>query len=245
MIIFGTREARLLTKVFDGDFCPYCGHNGTIACTVFSKHVHLFWIPFFPVGKRSVIWCTQCGHEFKHVSETAPVLQQQIANVIRSGKAPFWQWTGLLLMIALIANTLISGFRETKNTRLFMESPQVGDVYCVKYDDDYTLMSISSIENDSIFFIENKYTMSLKSRAKELHRDNFYDHDILYGYTHDELEELFEDKSILTIWRNFPYQTKKLDLTDEERKLLEEDGDNEEEDEYDAFMEKMYEDNEV
>ncbi|MDR2147249.1 MAG: hypothetical protein LBE91_12395, partial [Tannerella sp.] len=250
IIFYGTREARLSTKVFEDRFCPYCGQKGTVTCTVFSKHAHVFWIPLLPVGKREVIWCTHCGHEFKHAGETGPDLQKRIAAFSYRQKVPFWQWTGLLLLIAFIANTLIFGYlgarRETKNTELFIESPQVGDVYCVKYEKVYTLMAIDSIENDSVFFIENKYTMSFKSEAIQLHRDAFYDHDYIYGYTHDELKEMFhEDKSILNIWRNLPYQTKKLDLTDEERKLLEEDGDNEEEDEYDAFMEKMYEDNEV
>ena len=236
MIIFGTREARLHTKTFDDGFCTQCGQKGTITCTVFSKHVHFFWIPFFPVGKREVIWCTNCGHEYNHASITAPILQKQMVNFSRSQKAPFWQWTGLLLMIVFMGFTMISGFRETRNTQLFMESPQIGDVYCVKHDNKvYTLMSIHSIENDSVFFIANKYTMSLKSEAKQLHRDAFYDHNYLYGYSRDELKKLFyEDRSILTIWRNLPYQTKKLNLTDKERKVLEED-----EEEEGRYMKRM------
>jgi len=222
MIIFGIREARLQTKLFDGP-CTQCGHKGTISCTLFSKHVHLFWIPFFPVGKREVIWCTNCRHQYKQTSITDSILQQEIKCFNRSQRAPFWQWTGLLFMMGLIGYTLISGFQETKNTKLFIESPQVGDVYCVKPNDKvYTLMYIHSIENDSIFFVENKYTMNLKSEAKQLHRNSFYDHDYVYGFSYDELKELFyDDKMIQIIWRNLPYQTKRLKLTDEERKLLE------------------------
>ena len=240
MIIFGIREARLLTTVFEDKLCPQCGQEGSVACTVFSKHAHVFWIPFFPIGKRGLIWCTQCGHTFKHASEVEPTLQKQITDFKQSQKAPFWQWTGLLLMIGIMVYAMISGFLETRNTKLFIESPQVNDVYCVKYDDKaYTLMSIYSIENDSIFFIENKYTMSLESKAKQLHRNAFYDHDYIYGYSHDELKELFyEDKRILTIWRNLPYQTKQLKLTDKERKLLEEEDDAE-------MTERMYENREA
>ena len=224
MIIYGYREARLSTKVFDDGFCTHCGQQGTIACTVFSKHAHCMWIPLFPLGKRAAIWCRECGTEYK-LKEVTPVLQNQISDFKRKQKAPFWQWIGLLLLLGIIASTMITGYRETRNTKRFLETPALNDVYCVKYDNAYSLMYIADIQGDSIFFLENKYTMSKQSEAIKLHRPHFYDLDSVYGYSHDELKTYYNDKLICTIWRNLPYQTTPLNLSDDERQLLEDDED--------------------
>ena len=175
------------------------------------------WIPLFPLGKRTVIWCNHCGKEYKYTRELPPVLQSQVTDFSRKQRAPFWQWVGLLLLLGFITSALIAGHRETRNTKRFLESPELNDVYCMKYNNAYLLMYIFDIQGDSIFFIENKYTMKKQSGVKKLHRPHFYDYDTVHGYSHDELKECYNGKLIRTIWRNLPYQTSQLNIPDKER----------------------------
>ena len=217
MIIFGYREATLQTNAFEEGFCTNCGQKGTIACTVFSKHAHVMWIPLFPIGKRTVIFCQHCGKEYKQLREAPPNVQSQIMAFRRKQKAPFWQWTGLLLLAGLIASAIISGFRETKNTKKYLESPEYNDVYCVKYDNAYSLMYIVDISDDSIYFAENNYTTKSRSDVKKLHRYEYYDHDLTIAYSNEELIELYYiDSLILTIWRNLPFSKEELITIDED-----------------------------
>ena len=167
MIIIGYREATLQTQTFDDGFCTNCGQKGTFACTVFSKYAHVMWIlPLFPIGKRTVVWCQHCGKEYKQLSEAPPNVQSQIMAFRRKSKAPFWQWTGLLLLAGFLVSAFFSVQRETKNTRKYLESPEYKDVYFVKYDNDYSLMYIVDIRDDSIFFSDNNYTVKSRSDVK-------------------------------------------------------------------------------
>jgi len=235
MIIIGYREATLQTKVFGDGFCSNCGQQGTIACTVLSKHAHVIWIPLFPIGKRMVIRCQHCGKEFKQYGDVSPVLQEQIKAFRRTQNAPFWQWIGLQLIIGFIISALITGFHETHNTKKYLESPEYKDVYCVKYEKSYSLMYIIDIRDDSIFFADNNYTTKYESDVKKLHRPEYYDSEATYVFSHTELKDMYYvEKLILTIWRNLPYSKEFLPIEDDDDEddyyYDDEDEDDEEED---------------
>ena len=217
MIFYGYREATLQTKIFDDEVCTHCSQKGNIACTVFSKHFHIMWIPLFPIGKRTVIWCRNCENEYKQLDEATPDLRNQILEFSRKQKAPFWQWIGLLLFVGFIGSTLFFGYKETKNTKLFLESPDFKDVYCMKYENGYSLMYIVDIRNDSIFFLDNNYATTKKSEVKKLHAPQNYELDDLYVYTHNELKKLYYiDRVIITIWRDLPFNLEGLTFEDDE-----------------------------
>ena len=210
MIIYGWREARLKTGNLDDGFCTNCGQKGTICYASFSKHAHVFWIPLFPFSKRKLIQCSNCNKEY-HISELNPEQQQIVQESHRKSKPPLWQWLGLLL----IAASLISGFINTRiensNAKSYFESPEINDVYCYKEDGAYSLMYIDEITEDSIYFIDNIYEVKSMSNAKDLHKQLYYDYDVVYGFSKEELHNLFyEEKSIIKIWRNLSYSTKPL-----------------------------------
>jgi len=242
MIIFGYREATLQTKVFEDDTCDHCGQKGNIACTVYSRHAHVMWIPLFPIGKRKVAWCQHCGKIFQ-LNETPPDLQNQIREFSRTQKAPFWQWIGLLLFAGLIVSTLFRGYRETSNTKKYLESPDYRDVYCLKYDKGYSLMYVVDFNEDSIYFLDNNYVASKISDAKDLHWMDYYELDTIYIYSRDQVKDLYyKDKVIKSIWRGLPFKNKEMlfedDDEDEDEDFDDEDEDeddqDEDEDEYDG-----------
>jgi hypothetical protein len=229
MIIYGYREARLQTKTFEDGFCTRCGQKGTMTCTVFSRHAHIMWIPLFPYRKRMVLWCRHCEQEF-HWNEMPPALQNQLNEFRKSCKAPFWQWTGLLFLVVFIFNNILSVQRDNKRRDSYYESPQLNDVYCLKYDEGYSLMYIDEIRNDSVFFISNDYIAKKHSSAKKLHRPDFYDADTCYGYSKEELNEHYYGRKIIKdIWRNLPYNREYIEVEglsaeeDEDDELYEED----------------------
>lgn len=218
MIIYGSREATLPGRQFEDGFCTHCGQKGSIHATVYSRHAHLFWIPFFPYSKRIEIHCTNCGQAY-HLHEINQPLQSEIEAFYRKKKAPLWQWTGLLLIAASIIINIVNTRRENSNTKSFIEAPQINDVYCIKYDNGYSLMYIDDIEEDSIFFISSDYYCTSFSDAKKLHQPQYYESDVVYGFSREELNALFyEEKSIKNIWRNLPYSHKELKINSTEIK---------------------------
>jgi len=233
MIIYGTRDVTLQSTSFEDHFCTNCGQKGTICCTVFSRHAHIFWIPLFPYSKRLVIWCNNCKKEF-HINELSPQLRSEIVEFHRKCRAPLWQWVGLALIAASVLIGITNGITENKNTKKYFDSPEINDVYCVKYDDGYSLMFIDEIRDDSIFFIHNEYTYSTMTKVKNLHKLNYYDLDEVYGYSREELNELYhEEKFIKKIWRSLPYSTANVKIKESktiDNSIDDEDFESEEED---------------
>ncbi|MDR2916306.1 MAG: hypothetical protein LBV74_16020 [Tannerella sp.] len=242
MIIVGNREVQLQSKNFEEGFCTNCGQKGSICSAVFSKYAHVMWVPFFPYSKRKVIWCNNCGKELS-INEISSVLQPKINEFYRKQRTPLWQWLGLLLICASLATGIAAKIKENKDTKVYIEFPEVNDVYCIKYDEGYSLMYIAEIQDDSIFFITSDYTILRYSSVKKLHQPELYESDSYYSFSKDELNELFyEDKFIKTIWRNLPYSNKKdlklrdVDIKENSLYTSEEvpfdEGDEEYEDEY-------------
>ena len=207
MIIYGSRDVTLQSTSFDGHFCTNCGQRDAICCKVYSRHAHIFWIPLFPFSKRSVIWCNNCKKEF-HINELSPLLREEIVGFRRQQRAPLWQWVGLALFAATIFLTITNNIKENKNSKQYFNAPEINDVYCIKYDNGYSLMFIDEIRDDSIFFIYNDYSYSTISDVTKLHNLNYYDLDEVYGFSREELNELYNvDKTIKKIWRSLPYSS--------------------------------------
>ena len=210
MIIYGYREATLQAGTFEGAVCPHCGQQGHVAGAVFSRHAHIMFIPLFPIYKRMEVWCQQCGGQ-SQVANYPPEIQTQMRDFKRSQKPKIWQFLGLILIIIFIGSAIISGQREKANTKKYLEAPVLNDVYCIRYDDkEYSLMMIAEIEGDSIYFHNNEYHTSKTSSVDKLHRADFYEQGVVYGYSKEELKELYQKGSIRYIWRDMPYSTEKI-----------------------------------
>lgn len=210
MIIYGYREASLQAGTFEGAVCPHCGQQGHVAGAVFSRHAHIMFIPLFPIYKRMEIWCQDCGGQ-SQVGNYPTEIQTQMREFKRRQKPKIWQFLGLILIVVFIGSAIISGQREKANTGKYVENPALNDVYCLRYDDNkYSLVMIAGMEGDSIFFYNNEYHTSKMSNVKKLHRPDFYEQGIVYGYSRDEVRELYEDKTIRYVWRDLPYNTEKI-----------------------------------
>ena len=231
MIIYGRRDVSLQSTTFDEQFCTNCGMKGAVTCTVFSRYAHIFWIPLFPYSKKLLIRCSSCGKVF-NLNELNPSLQPEIKEFYRKCKAPFWQWVGLTLIIASVLLNINRTINEKNDTKQFFNSPEINDVYCFKYEDGYTLMLIDDISNDSVYFLNNEYYFSNIIDVKKLHRLKYYNLDETYGYSREELDNLFnEEKIIIKIWRALPYSTEDIEISEEINDIYEE-FDDEDDDEY-------------
>ncbi|MDR2919427.1 MAG: hypothetical protein LBV72_08710 [Tannerella sp.] len=108
MIIYGYREATLQAGTFEGAVCPHCGQQGHVAGAVFSRHLHIMWIPLFPIYKRMDIWCQQCGEQ-SHRMDFPAEIQDQMKSFKKAQKPRIWQFLGLIIVALFIGSAIISG----------------------------------------------------------------------------------------------------------------------------------------
>ena len=108
MIIFGSKTSNIGNFVIPNSKCEYCEKEGTQRITVFGNYVHIFWVPFFPIGRDVFAECTHCKRTLEQ-KEFSPKLNQQYLDNKINFKRPFWHWFGLGLVGFFIAFVFLIG----------------------------------------------------------------------------------------------------------------------------------------
>lgn len=101
MIIFGSRATNIGSFKVNSSSCSYCKNTGTQQITQFGKYFHVFWIPVFPIGKKTFSECTHCKHTIRK-KEFSSELTNSFLQGKDSVKRPIWHWSGLILFVTAI-----------------------------------------------------------------------------------------------------------------------------------------------
>lgn len=201
MIIYGSK-AKQLAKENLVDTCPNCGKHNTVDLYVFQNYAHVFWIPFFPIGKKVISQCENCKQVLK-LKEMPSTFTMTYENMKSQFKTPVWTFSGVALLAILVTIGVINDQQNTaKNSRLIL-APQTGDVFEVKTkDNQYTLYKIQTIEGDSAFIRINKFETNKATGLSELKGkgETAFDED-LYAFTKTALRQMFDNGEIVDIYR--------------------------------------------
>lgn len=103
MIIFGTSSSIIHPKKLEKGDCPYCKTENNMWIQGYQKYVHIFWIPFFPVGKKVYMVCGHCKGAFeKREIQDPKLIQSFLDGKNNQTKTPWYHFTGLILLSILI-----------------------------------------------------------------------------------------------------------------------------------------------
>jgi len=201
MIFYGTKSKEIAKEQLT-DKCQNCKTQNSISMHVFQKYAHVFWIPFFPLGKTGVSECDHCKQVLK-LKEMPSDLKTSYENLNGQNKTPIWMYSGLALTACLITIAVIAGEKnDEKNAELIL-TPQSGDIFEIKTkDNQYTLYKVDQVEGDSVFVQVNKYEVNKLSGLADLKRkeSNSYT-DEEFAFTKSELKEMLSKGEILDIDR--------------------------------------------
>jgi hypothetical protein len=201
MIFYGTKSKLVATEQLPGK-CQNCETANSVTMHVFQKYAHVFWIPFFPLGKYGVTECSHCKQVLRQ-KEMPSAMTASYETLKGQTKTPRWMFAGLLLTAVLItAGVIASKQNDERNAQLIL-TPQSGDVFEIKGKDDrYTLYKVAGVQGDSVFVQVNKYEVTRSSGLAELKRKegNSYADEQL-GFTRAELKQMLSSGEILNIDR--------------------------------------------
>ncbi len=202
MIIYGSR-AKLIAKEIVPGKCPHCGTLNSVEMNVFQRYAHVFWIPFFPVGKTGVSQCDHCKQVLK-LKEMPADLRLTYDNLKGQAKKPVWMYTGLGLLAVLVTIGVISSkAQDEKNAKLIQE-PRNGDVYEIKNNSrQYTLYKVAQVKGDSVFVYMNEYASNKLSGLSDIKRKGpgAYTEE-MEPFTKAELKKMLDEGEIMDIERN-------------------------------------------
>lgn len=201
MIIFGLRSGN--TKQVDDNLydCAHCGTSKSVKLYFFVRYFHIFWIPAIPLYKTGVSQCSHCKQALDK-AQMPPHLLGGYMEARKKAKIPLKYYSWLIIAALFFALVIFSVFTESKATKARLQQPQVGDVYEMKEDGEYTLYRIKDIRGDSIQLNPYEYTAEKLSALRKL-KNNYPDAylDSTISLAIKELPAMYEAKIIKRINR--------------------------------------------
>ncbi|MCR5886432.1 zinc ribbon domain-containing protein [Hymenobacter sp. J193] len=162
MIIFGTKNSLVRTMPQPGLVCPSCANSEQMHLSVFSRYLHIYWIPLLPFAKTAVAQCLHCKGTWaqKELPAEASGMRQALETLKKQTRAPWWHWVGLLLLLAVAAFGLWMSGRNKEDNATYLAAPQAGDVYTVRKNDstsEYSLLKVVSTQGNTVELVANEY----------------------------------------------------------------------------------------
>ncbi|NVM63321.1 hypothetical protein FHW88_001597 [Mucilaginibacter sp. SG538B] len=201
MIIYGTK-AKLLKAEITSDICPNCNTTNSIQMNVFQRWAHIFWIPFFPIGKTGVSQCLHCRQVLK-LKEMPASLKLSYDNIKSQTTIPVWTFAGCFLIVIGSIFFYISEKQKAKKVNQWVLSPQKNDIFHIKLKNDYyTLYRVNKVSGDSVYLALNKYESDREEGLDDIAAkgDTAYDN-AQQGIAKPFLVEMAKEGSILDIER--------------------------------------------
>ena len=200
MLIYGTK-ATLVAKETEFEKCTSCGTQNSVELHVFQKYAHVFWIPFFPVGKTGVSQCGHCKQVLK-VKEMPDGLRGAYERLKAQSRTPVWTFSGLALVAILITVGVINSKQEHARNAKLLNDPKKGDIYEVSNSSSrYTLYKVTDVIGDTVFIVQNQYEVNKSSGLSDLKGKPYADEEVM-PYSKQELKYMFDKDQIIDVDRN-------------------------------------------
>jgi len=200
MIIYGSKAVHLRSVRSKSLTCPNCGTQGSTIISVFRKHAHIYWIPLFPIGKKGVSQCQHCKIAYESKDMPHPI-KKEYEKIKNNSKGPIWQYAGLAIFAFLIVWAVYANGANKKLELKYINSPQVGDVYEYKIENEkYSTLKVVKVTNDSVFVAPNKYGINKMSKIDRIEKPGNYS-DVTYGISISRLKEMYDSEEIFDVDR--------------------------------------------
>lgn len=205
MIFFGRKEKQIKHGRIKNVICPECKENATFDYWIFTKYFHVYWIPFFPYKKVTLVDCEECGSAIEPKQFSVNIKQKlQREHELNPARNPIWTYSGIIVLLILIPWVFYQSSNAQDNYLNYRQNPKIGDVYYLNYKPEnqtyYTTMKVASIENDSIHFMANDTMVTKFKKVFTINNDRYYSSKIK-TYTKAQINDLFLKDSIYRIER--------------------------------------------
>jgi len=196
-LLYGIRTARIKKHTDHQRPCKNCGVFD-LNVNVYRGYYHLFFIPVFPFGDKSVkMRCNNCGEPMRFEP-----LQKHYEGLT---KTPIYLYAVPLLVAALIIFLIISNFRTQKEKAAFVAHPEVDDVYRIRKDDNssttYFFLRLVRINDDTVIAYHNN--LEYHGFVTKLNNDDFFVKDEELFFTKSELKQMLDNGEINAVERNY------------------------------------------
>lgn len=199
MIIYGVRTKQIAKETLI-DKCPNCSTQYSVDLPIVQRYFHVFWIPFFPVGKSALSQCTHCKQVLKKSKMPATFLAAY-QNLKSNAKTPIWMFSGIALLTILVVALIIGIRNDHERNKKYITDPKPGDVLEIRLNyGQYTLYKIDKVTPDSVYVLTSEYESNkisglrnIKQKGKSAYSDE------LTGFSMDDLKKMLDKDEVMDV----------------------------------------------
>ncbi|WP_452226094.1 zinc-ribbon domain-containing protein [Lacinutrix cladophorae] len=201
MFFFGTKNSKIKRGQISNVTCPNCKEVTTLTFTVFGKYVHFYWVPMFPLRKKTIVECNSCYRTY-NIKEAPEPVKHKFQREMTGIKTPLWYYSGLAILACLIYLAFYLSKKDEINDANYIQEPKVGDMYTIEAAKKgyYTTMKVNRVTKDSIFVIRNDFDLFRRSNIYRINKDENYTTKI-DSFSKTELQHLFNNGNIFEVDR--------------------------------------------
>lgn len=117
MLIYGSRARHGGSFKLKEIPCAHCEQTHTQTMSVFTRYGYLYWIPFIPMSKVTVMECDHCKRTIgeEEYDGTLRAISEEVGSRVGN---PKWYWSGMGIVAALIFFSGIAGALHEDDPRL-------------------------------------------------------------------------------------------------------------------------------
>lgn len=200
-LIYGRHKARIKKYIVNDQSCKDC-RTFDIEVKVYREFYHLFYIPFCPVGDKTVsALCRNCGEPFR--SDSFLSYYKQIS------KTPFYYFSLPILFSSFIILLTILNRNTQKEKLEFVTSPKTGDVYTIRHDENnkttYYFLRLKSINGDTLTMYHS--ALEYNGYTSSFNNEDYFVKDEELLILKPELIKMLTRMEINAVDRNYSYYT--------------------------------------
>ncbi len=108
MIIYGTKGSLLNKERKNAIPCNRCHQTEAHNISIYGRYFYLYWIPFFPIGKKGFSECLNCKSTLEPQG-MSPQLRNEYNRIDENTKSPITHWIGLLVIGIFFVFFMVAG----------------------------------------------------------------------------------------------------------------------------------------
>ncbi|QNH63449.1 hypothetical protein [Hymenobacter sediminicola] len=96
-------------------------------------------------------------------------MKQELQELKRQVRAPWWHFTGLVLAAIAVGLGLISNSNQHTENLAFVNQPHKGDVYHIRTENgNYSLLKVQEVGGNTVRLLANNYETNKSTKVEEL-----------------------------------------------------------------------------
>jgi len=176
--------------------CDNCGSDGQ-RFSVYQDYFHLFFIPMFPLGKKTIqSVCLKCNDRFN---------EEKKAHYLSVTRTPIYLYIGLILFACLIISIVISNRNDQKQTAEYVANPMINDVYLIREGEGkertYYFLKIKNIDADTVELIHSYF--EYYGYISNMSDSDYFVNDEVFRIAKSDLKDYLEKGNINAVERNY------------------------------------------